>query len=158
MNLNDDPILELSVFLNEQSMKLLDAIKLEIKENQKWIDDLIYQTRQESKIKKERCETCNSKEDPKDLERHHPAGEKHDYRRTTACKHKCHKSLSLWQKGFDARWKEENQPENLRQAFFLLGLQDILELKSMKSGNNIYKKLGESYTEKINALLGRWQN
>ena len=156
--MNDDPILELSVFLNEQSMKLLDAMKLEIRDNQKWIDDITYQTKQQSKIKKDRCVTCNSKEDSKYLQKHHPAGNKHDYRIDTVCIPDCHRWLTERQDTWDARWKEKNQPENLRQAFFLLGLQDMLILKSEKTGNSIYKKLAYSYNEKINVLLGRWQN
>lgn len=156
MNLND-VILQLSIFSNERTMKLLESIKLEIRETQKWIDNIIYQTKQDSKIKKERCETCNSKEDSKNLELHHSSGRKHDYRIITVCL-VCHRWLSDKQKTWDKRWLEENQSENIRQAFFLLGLQDVLKLKSIKTGNSIYEKLAYSYNEKISMFLGRWQN
>ena len=157
MSLNNDVILLLSIFSNEKIIKLFDHIKLEIKDAQKWIDDIIYQTKHESKIKKDRCEICNSKEDPEYLELHHPSGRKHDYRMTTVCK-PCHRWLTERQDTWDVRWKEKNQSKHLRQAFFLLGLQDMLILKSMKTGNRIYEKLAYSYNEKINVLLNWWQN
>ena len=157
MILNDDFISDLVVFLNEKSMRLLDAVKSEIQDAQKWIDDVIHQSKQKSKIKKDRCEICNSKEDPNDLELHHLSGRKHDYRMSTVCK-PCHRWLTERQDTWDARWKKRNQLKHLRQAFFLFGLQDMLILKSEKTGNSIYKKLAYSYNEKINVLLGRWQN
>lgn len=157
MTLNDDVITQLFVFSSERIMKLLESEKSDIRNTRKWIDDIIYQTKQDSEIKKNRCEICNSKEDPKNLELHHIAGRKHDYRMTTVCK-SCHRWLSDKQKIWDKRWLEENQSEHLRQAFFLLGLQYILELKTVKTGNSIYEKLAYSYNEKISMFLGRWQN
>lgn len=157
MNLNNDPILELSIYSHEKIMKLLDSEKSYVSKAQEWIDDITHQTKPESKIKKDRCEICNSKEDSDDLQLHHISGRKHDYRMSTVCK-SCHRWLTERQDTWDARWKENNQPENLRQAFFLLGLQDMLILKSEKTGNSIYKKLAYSYNEKISVLLGRWQN
>jgi hypothetical protein len=156
MNLNN-PIPQLSIFSHGVIMKLLESNKSDIMNIQNWIDDIIYQTLEQSKIKKERCEICNSKEDSKNLELHHSSGRKHDYRIITVCL-VCHRWLSDRQKTWDKRWLEENQSENIRQAFFLLGLQDMLILKSMRTGNRIYEKLGYSYNEKISVLLGRWQN
>lgn len=156
MTLND-AISQLSIFSHEKIMKLLESEKSDIREAQEWIDSKIYQTKQDSEIKKDRCEICNSKEDSKCLELHHPSGRKHDYRTITVCLI-CHRWLTERQDTWDKRWLEENQPKNIRQAFFLLGLQDILILKSIKTGNSIYERLGYSYNEKINVLLGRWQN
>jgi uncharacterized protein with PIN domain len=154
MSLNNDIILQLSIFSSERTMKLLESIKLEIRETQKWIYDLIHQTKQESKIKKERCEICNSKEEACGLELHHLSGRKHDYRTITVCL-VCHRWLSDKQKTWDKRWLDEKS-EHLRQAFFLLGLQNILELKTIKTGNSTYAKLAYSYNEKISVLLGSW--
>ena len=156
MTLNDT-VSQLSIFSHGVIMKLLELNKLDIISIQNWIDDIFYQTLEQSKIKKERCEICNSKEDSKDLELHHPSGRKHDYRTITVCLI-CHRWLSDKQKTWDKRWLEENQPENIQQAFFLLGLQDILELKSIKNGNHLCTHLAYSYNEKISVLLGRWQN
>jgi hypothetical protein len=156
MSLNDDLILQLSIFSSERSMKLLESTKLEIRETLKRIDDLIHQTKQESKIKKERCEICNSKEESHNLELHHLSGRKHDYRTITVCL-VCHRWLSDKQKTWDKRWLDKNNSEYVRQAFFLLGLQNILELKSIKTGNSIYAKLAYSYNEKISVLLETWQ-
>jgi len=157
MNLNSDPILQLPVYSHEKIMKLLESEKSDIQQSQKWIDNIIYQTKKDSKIKKDICEICNSKEVPRNLELHYLAGNKHDFRMVTVCK-SCHRWLTERQDTWDVRWKEKNQSEHLRQAFFLLGLQDMLILESMKTGNSIYEKLAYSYNEKINVLLGRWQN
>lgn len=138
-------------------MKLLESEKSYIIKAQEWIEGIIHQSKQESKIKKERCQICNSKEDPKNLELHHTSGKKHDYRMSTVCK-PCHLWLTERQDTWDARWKEKNQSKHLRQAFFLLGLQDMLILKSTKTGNSIYGRLAYSYNEKINVLLGKWEN
>jgi hypothetical protein len=156
MTLNNT-IPQLSIFSHGVIMKLLELNKSDIISIQNWIDDLFYQTLEQSKIKKERCEICNSKEDSKNLELHHLSGRKHDYRIITVCLI-CHRWLSDKQKTWDKRWLEENQSDNIRQAFFLLGLQDVLILKSVKIGNNLYERLAYSYNEKISVLLGRWQN
>jgi hypothetical protein len=55
----------------------------------------------------------------------------------------------MWGNG----WEKGNQPERLRRAFFLLGLRDILRLKSKKTGNSIYESIAEGYTEEISLLL-----
>ena len=156
MTLND-AISQLSIFSSERAMKLLEYVKSDIRDAQKWIDDLIHQSKQDSKIKKDRCEICNSKEELHDLELHHPSGRKHDYRTITVCL-VCHRWLSDKQKTWDKRWLEENQPEKIRQAFCLLGLQNILELKTIKTGNSNYTRLAYSYNEKISELLEWWQN
>lgn len=156
MTLNNT-IPQLSVFSHGVIMKLLESNKLDIMNIQNWTDDIFYQTPEQSKTKKERCEICNSKEDSKCLELHHLSGRKHDYRTITVCLI-CHRWLTERQDTWDKRWLEVNQPENLKQAFFILGLQDVFILKSMKIRNNIYEKLGYSYNEKISVLLGRWQN
>lgn len=146
--------MQLDVFALEKEAQLGDWTRSEIDKIRKWRDSIFYQTREESEIKKDRCEICYSKEDLERLQLHHPAGIKHDYRTTTACI-ECHTWLSNRQKIWDRRWLEENQPENIRLAFFLLGMKDIFELKSIKTGNSLYLRLGESYTEKISALFGR---
>jgi len=156
MTLNN-PIPQLSIFSYEMIMKLLESNKADIMLIQKWIDDIIYQTIAQSKIKKERCEICNSKEDSHNLELHHPSGNKHDYRTVTVCL-VCHRWLTERQDTWDKRWLKKNQSDNIRKAFFLLGLQDILILKSIKTGDSHYARLAYSYNEKISVLLGRWQN
>jgi len=156
MTLNNT-ISQLSIFSSKMIMKLLDSEKLEIYELQQWLDNLYYQTIQESKIKKERCEICHSREEPDNLELHHPSGKKHDYRTITVCLI-CHRWLTERQDIWDKRWLNEDLPDNLRGGFFLLGLQDVLILKSYKTGKSLYSNLAYSYNEKISTLLGRWQN
>jgi len=148
LDLNNSNI---STILNSKLGLLRDHVELEINFIEKWINSLTNQSKLESTKRKELCEICNSKEDY--FEGHHIAGRKHDYRQVTACK-SCHRWLSDKQKTWDKRWEKENLSENLRQAFFLQGLQDILILKSKKI-ENFLEALGYSYTENISELLKR---
>ncbi len=140
--------------MNEKLVQLRDSQDTKLKEIEIWINKIINQSETESKIKKERCEICNSKEPPSFLELHHAAGRKHDFRTTTACK-LCHRWLSDRQKMWDRRWEHQNQSENLRSAFFLQGLADILVLKAKKPCNSNYETLAYSLTEIISELLKR---
>lgn len=149
LDLNNSNI---STILNSKLGLLRDHVELEINQIDKWINSLTNQSKLESNKRKERCEICNSKEDY--FEGHHIAGRKHDYRQVTVCK-PCHRWLSDKQKTWDKRWEKENLSENLRDAFFLQGLQDILILKSKKTGNSLYDDLGYFYTENISELLKR---
>ncbi len=141
-----------SVIINSKIGQLRDYVEQNINEIELWLNHTINQHKKESLIRKEKCEICNSKEDS--FEGHHIAGRKHDYRMMTVCL-SCHRLLSDRQKTWDKRWEKENISENLKDAFFLLGLQDILILKTRKTGISIYENLGYSYTENISELLKR---
>lgn len=135
-----------SIILNSKLGLLRDDCELEINQIEEWINSLINQNKLDSTQRKERCETCNSKEDY--FEGHHIAGRKHDFRQITVCK-PCHDELSRLQKIRDERWTEGNQSECLRESFFLNGLYDILLLKSKKTGNSYYEKYAILFTEDI---------
>ena len=144
----------LEIFSNQKLGELSDRSNAKIAEISQWINELYDQSESESKIRKERCEACNLKEEFTDFEGHHIGGRKHDYRQITSCK-SCHRWLSDRQKTWDSRWLDENQSENLRMAFFLLGLHDILILKSKKTQCSLYDELAGLLTEKISELLKR---
>jgi len=117
------------------------------------VNHLFNQTQKESRIKKDYCEICNlTSHDSASFELHHVAGRKHDFRMITSCK-PCHRTLSDWQKLRDYRWLMPNQTENIRKAFFLQGLYDILCLKSRKTGDSIYEKYASKFVEQISNLL-----
>lgn len=113
-----------------------------------WITKFANQTKEESNDKKERCEICNSRDS---LESDHIAGRKHDYRTATLC-FECHQWHSKRQRAYGKEWEHGDQPDNLRKAFFLKGLIDLLELKAIKTGNSNYRTLAESYNEIIHTL------
>lgn len=138
------------VIINSKIGLLRDGADSEINKIESWTNDILNQTKNESLIRKERCEICHSKEDC--FEGHHIAGRKHDWRQITSCK-PCHDELSLMQKTRDVRWLKSNQSDNLRVAFFLQGLQDILILKFKKTGELRYWNLGYSYVDVISELL-----
>ena len=143
---------DLSLVSLEAIGKIRDEFYSEINVIESWIISLHNQTEGEAKTKKKRCVICNSKEDSCDLELHHIAGRKHDFRMITACV-SCHRYLSDSQKLWDKRWLLQNQSEKLRECFFLLGLYDILILRSKKTGNSIFERLAEKYIERISLLL-----
>lgn len=144
---HDHPLILLQKIgkLRDDTSATIDLIEI-------WIISLCRQTEKESKIKKDRCEICNSKEDKKHLELHHIAGRKHDFRMITACL-KCHEELSKLQRLWDIRWLDRELSDNLKQAFFLQGLHDILVLKSKKTGDSLYEQLGISQIEETSQLL-----
>lgn len=148
------PSYNLSIIINEKLCHVHDSVDSAISKIGIWLNDITIQTLKESAIRKERCEVCNSREESANKEGHHIAGEKHDYRQVTACK-QCHRWLSDRQKTWDRRWENDNQSEDLKTAFFLMGLRDILILKSKRTGNSIHEDIGYSYTEYISELLKR---
>jgi len=147
------PAYDLSVIINERICNVKDSIDQEFNDTVIWINSLVNQTKKESEIRKERCEICYSNEESRNKEGHHIAGEKHDYRQATLCESSCHRWLSDRQKTWDRRWENSNLSENLKTAFFLMGLHDILILKSKKTGDSIYEKIGYSLTETISERL-----
>lgn len=54
--------MQLDVFALEKEAQLGDWTRSEIDKIRKWRDSIFYQTREESEIKKDRCEICYSKE------------------------------------------------------------------------------------------------
>src|SRR2546426_12134308 len=102
-NLILETLSDLSIIVNSKIGLLRDDSCNKINEIEKWLNGILNQTEKESKIKKDRCEICYSKENPTELELHHIAGRKHDYRSITACK-SCHIELSNMQKIGDSRW------------------------------------------------------
>ena len=140
---------ELSVLVNSKIGILRDDTIQVIDSTEIWLNGILNQSQAETSIKKKRCEVCCA-----DLicELHHVAGRKHDFRTITACK-SCHAELSESQKTWDARWYKSNQQQSLKYAFFLLGLHDILLLKSKKNANNIYEELAKKLRQQISTLL-----
>lgn len=90
---------------------------------------------------------------------HHIAGEKHDERTIPLCDY-CHAMLSSQQSMWGNGWEKKDRPERLRQAFFLMGIRDILNFKSevlWSQGDTIrahmYKDLAAYYTVAISKRL-----
>ncbi len=144
----------LTILINERFCSAQGYYESQINEIKLWLNEIINQTDLQSIIKKTFCQICESKEYTNNLEGHHIAGRKHDFRQITACK-KCHRWLSDRQKTWDKRWLDNNVSEDFKMAFFLLGLQDVLILKSKKTGNSFYENLAYSFTENISELLKR---
>ena len=145
---NSDLVLKTSLIMGE----LRDHVNNELDELEKEIQEIINQTIPESKIKKERCWICNSKEDSSNKEQNHVAGRKHDYKMVTLCI-PCHREFTRMQLSWDARWWSTNQPENIQNAFLLLGIRDMLILKTKKTGNSLYEQYGLRFNQIISQFL-----
>jgi len=143
--------LDLYVLVNSKIGTLRDEKLEDINFAEAWLNQIFNQSLEQASHKKKSCEVCSSQPD---RELHHIAGRKHDFRTLTACK-QCHTELTESQKTWDARWYKYNQPENIRLAFFLLGLHDILLLKTKKTANSIYEELAKSFRQEIATLLTR---
>ena len=142
---------DLFILVNSKIGMVRDEKLDDIGSAEAWLNQIFNQTLEQSSFKKKSCEVCSSQSYH---ELHHIAGRKHDFRTITACK-QCHTELTENQKMWDARWYKSNQPENLRLAFFLLGLHDILLLKSKKIANSIYEELAKKLRQDIATLLTR---
>lgn len=142
---------DITVFINSRIGVVRDDVHLEINKIESWLNEIIAQSKNISK--KQRCETCHSKEESYNLEKHHIAGRKHDSRVITVCR-RCHAELSESQKTWDVRWLQNNQPECVRNAFFFLGLHDVLVLRSkFTTASDICYSLAIHFRQKISDLL-----
>ena len=133
--------------------KLRDDTLDAIDEIEGWINEIVTKPKNKAmQEKKNRCEICNSREEPYNLELHHVAGRKHDFRTITVDK-KCHMELSDSQKTWDCRWLQKDQPENVRLGFLLMGLYDVLTLKGKKTANSAYENLARKLQPRICQML-----
>ena len=129
--------------------KLRDDTLDTVDEIESWVNEIVCKSKNKSmQEKKSRCEVCNSKEELYNLELHHIAGRKHDYRTITVDR-KCHHELSESQKTWDSRWLQKNQPENVRLGFLFMGIHDVLMLKGEKTGINAYEELAKKLRQRI---------
>ena len=135
--------------------KLRDDTLDTIDEIESWINEIVTKPKNKSmQEKKNRCEVCNSKEEPYNLELHHIAGRKHDYR-TIAVDRNCHHDLSESQKTWDGRWLQKEQSENVRLGFLLMGMHDVLMLKGRNTKNSAYEELAKKLRQRIYQALNR---
>jgi len=133
--------------------KLRDDTLDTIDDIEGWINEIVCKPKNKSmQEKKNQCEVCNSREEPYNLESHHIAGRKHDYRTITVDK-LCHGELSESQKTWDNRWIQKNQPENVRLGFLLMGIHDVLMLKGKKTANSAYEELAKKLRQRIYQAL-----
>lgn len=138
-------MLDLSIPVSQAVCSLKDDLEREAQAIEEWMNQLTNQSEKEAKAMNNHCEICGSKEN---LELHHIAGRKHDYKTITVCRN-CHNELSEQQKQWDSRWWQKDQTELVREVFFLLGLRDILRLKARKTHNTIYDSLAAKFSEDI---------
>jgi len=141
---------DIAVIVNSKIGLMRDNMHLEINKIESWLNEIITQSK--SIPKKQRCEVCHSKEEPYNLEQHHIAGRKHDFRVITVCR-KCHVELSQSQKTWDIRWLQNNQSEHVKNGFFFLGLHDVLILCSKYTASDICYSLAIHFRQKISDLL-----
>ena len=142
-------MLDLSIPVSQAVCSLKDDLTREAQAIEEWMNQLTEQDKKEAITMKDQCEICNSKEK---LELHHIAGRKHDYRTLTVCR-VCHDKLSACQNQWDGRWWQQDQPEPLKEAFFFLGLRDILQLKAKKDNNTMYEALAVKMSVDISKRL-----
>ena len=133
--------------------QLRDENQDTINDMEKWVMEIISKPKNKSmQEKKNRCEICNSKEESYNLELHHLSGIKHSHQTITVDRH-CHQQLSQQQKVWDSRWLQNDQPENVRLGFLLMGLHDVLMLKCRKTGISTYEELAKKLRQRIYQIL-----
>jgi hypothetical protein len=146
----------LAIIVNKPIGEWQDGIQQSLEDIIKWVNRIVCQTPEESRIKKDRCEICNSKEKPFDLELHHIGHERFwPDMRITACivNNNCHGIFSERQMMHEHLLRIKNPSEELKIAIFLMDLQDILSLKADRTGNSNYRILARKYTPMIREYM-----
>jgi hypothetical protein len=137
--------LDLAILFNKILADTKSDVIADIKDLYRFINEIAIQTKEQAEAPlpneaNARCMICGTKDR---LERHHLAGEKHDHRIVLACI-ACHRVLTSWQCTlWNKIWFSRNQPDNIRTAFLILGIRDLLILKTKKTGNSIYSQFAE---------------
>ena len=149
----DDTDMELSRIVSkgvrrwkEEAITDLDAIDT-------WVLSIVHQPKEDARTPKDRCEICTSKEDRADMEQHHPGRTGYDHRTITACikNNQCHNRLTQCLRGWP-EYKAGIKNPTIKREYFLRGLQDMLILKSERTGNMYYRLLANEYSEDIRKL------
>lgn len=138
------------VLVNEKLLSISDSYQVLTNQTSILLNGLINQTKQESEIRKDYCEICLVRRVK--FHGHHIAGQYNDFRQITVCTN-CHYALTLRQQ-LDRRIWSPNNPDSLKQAFFLRGLYDVLVLMSQKRNDSIYARLADSLVGTIYDLQG----
>lgn len=129
--------LSISGKIYDAIVKAKDLTDAEYEDASEWITDIIENP---DRAKKNECEICSSN---KKLEQHHVRGRKHGNECITVCQ-ECHKTLTDKQRLWDRAWLDIDA-EN-KDAFLILGIIIICELKNQKTGKEIFKKITETLT------------
>src|SRR5439155_10048716 len=74
------------------------------------------------------CIICEHN-DPLDLEYHHVAGRYNDEQKVSVCRN-CHGRLSRKQRFWPKEWTRRNNPLDLKEAFRMKGLSEVLKMKA----------------------------
>lgn len=131
-------------YIKNSSNELSDLIKL--------INFII--SNNEEFLRSPICKVCDKLIKDNDSELHHPSGWKHNPNIVlTVCK-SCHRELSRRQMVWDKRWELADQTENVRNAFLLQGISDILMLRYVKLNEASALFLSNSLCYLISTLLG----
>ena len=131
-------------YIKNSSNELSDLIKL--------INFII--SNNEEFLRSPICKVCDKPVKDNDSELHHPSGWKHNPDIVlTVCK-SCHQELSRRQMLWDKRWELADQTENVRNAFLLQGISDILMLRYVKLNEASALFLSNSLYYTISTLLG----
>lgn len=146
-----DPV----IVFNEKISIVNDHIQHETNQARMFLNELFYQTKKESEIRKKYCEVCLARHIS--FEGHHIAGCKHDYRQVTVCI-PCHNILTKRQKLWDSRWWNDTSSKFLRLSFLYHGVYDILNLIAEKRQDSLYSQIADSLVYSVAYLQNGAQN
>ena len=121
--------------------KAKETMDKEYQETLEWITDII---KNENRPEYSECEICRSNEPLEQLEQHHLRGRKHGNERITVCQ-ECHKILTDKQRRWDRSWLDPDSDN--KDAFLILGIIDVCELKYRKTKKEIYQNISDKLIE-----------
>ena len=147
---NYDPL----IIINEKIRVISDLYQLTINQINKLVNEIINQTEEQSKNRKDYCEVCLIRHVK--FVGHHIGGRYNNFRQITVC-YDCHYIVTEKQK-IDARIWTEGNPDFLKRSFFVRGLYDVLILMAQKRNNSIYADIANLLTNTIYSLQRSVQN
>jgi len=116
--------------------KAKETLDREYQDALEWITDI---KENPNRPKRNECEICSHSN--KKLELHHVRGNKHGNEKITVCQ-ECHEILTYKQNSWDRSWLDPNAVN--KDAFLIIGLIAICELKYEKTGKEIYKLIAKN--------------
>lgn len=148
----DSLIIEINKELNHFKERSLPFYYPVIKQTIEFVNEVLIRGENYSYGSAEFCEVCGNKLEEHNHEIHHIAGSKHSPICIDICS-SCHSTITKRQELWDDRWRQKDQPENIRTSFLIQGLREIILLR----GELLHSKTIIEMSDTLNYLASSWR-
>ncbi len=120
-----------------------------------FVDDVLTRSEDYKYGDKEFCEICGKKLSKRSHEIHHVAGRLNSDICVDVCI-PCHRTITSRQMLWDVRWRSNDNLDNVKMAFLLQGLREILVLRGEKLNQPKIIEIGDSLDFEASFSRDRW--